>query len=99
MATLNKVNTSDKNLQILQDNIDKVLNQNPMGNGVVLGTPTTPISLAIGSNTFAHGLGRVPQYWTLLDLSAASTVYRTAWTATTISLTASAACNILLWLA
>lgn len=47
-----------------------------------------------GSVTAQHALGAVPTRWIVLDRDSAATIYRTAWTATTISLTFSAAANV-----
>lgn len=50
-----------------------------------------------GSNEIIHGLGRTPQLWVIADLNANITLYRTAWTKNTISLTASGPATISLW--
>lgn len=94
-----RIPTPDKNLQLIQDNVQRALDQSSaMANGTVLGSPTKRIALASGSNTLPHGLATPPQYWTLLDIDAAATVYRSAWDSKTITLVASAACNVLIWI-
>lgn len=56
------------------------------------------VSLATGSNQFAHKLGRLPQGWFFTDRNSAATVYRTAWTMDTLSLTASASLSGTIWI-
>lgn len=66
---------------------------NPVNSTHVLGG----VSLAVGSNTVNHGLGRTLQGWFLTDIQGAATVYRSApFNALTLTLTSDAAvvCNI-----
>lgn len=64
----------------------------PLLDGVLV-----PITLATGSNVFSHKLGRLPQGWFFTDRNAATTVYRTAWTADSITFTASASLTGTIW--
>ena len=54
----------------------------------------TPISLAIGNNTINHKLGRQPQGWFIVDITAASDIYRVSWSDKTIVLNSSALTTI-----
>lgn len=63
----------------------------------VLNGQFVTVALASGSNRVAHGLGRQPVGWMVVDTDAAVTVYRTAWSATTLDLTASGAVTVKLW--
>lgn len=51
--------------------IDPIL-RNPLNNITIL----KDIELVIGNNNIAHKLGRKPQGWIVLDINAASTIYR-----------------------
>lgn len=51
--------------------------------------------LAIGNNVITHGLGRVPVGWIVMDINAASTIYRSAaFNINTLTLNASAIATI-----
>lgn len=53
------------------------------------------IVLAIGNNVITHGLGRVPVGWIVMDINAASTIYRSsAFNINTLTLNASAIATI-----
>lgn len=49
------------------------------------------VTLAVGSRTVQHGLGRTPAGWRIIDIEAAATVYRSAWTEKTLTLVSDAA--------
>ena len=49
-----------------------------------------------GSVAVAHKLGRQPVGWSLVDITAAATVFRAAWDSKFITLTASAPCAVTL---
>jgi len=55
-------------------------------------------SLASGSNQLFHDLQRQPKGWLIVDRDSAATVYRTAWDNESITLQASAAVNIRLYI-
>lgn len=46
----------------------------PLNQMVVLNN----VALAIGNNVIKHGLNRVPVGWVIMDINAASTIYRSA---------------------
>lgn len=91
-----QINTTDQNLQFLQDNIAtalKPIQASPFVGGVLL----TGIVLATGSNAIQHTLGRIPKLWVIADTNAAQSVYRTSWNTELINLTASGAVTIAMW--
>jgi hypothetical protein len=49
------------------------------------------VTLAVGSRTVSHGLGRIPTGWRVIDIDAAATIYRSAWTDKTLTLVSDAA--------
>ena len=53
-------------------------------------TSDVSVSLASGSTTFAHKLGRQPVGWEIIDITCAAIVYRESWSSTQITLNASA---------
>lgn len=63
----------------------------PLNQMVVLNN----VVLAIGNNVITHGLGRVPTGWIIMDINAASVIYRSAaFNATTLTLNSSAIATI-----
>ena len=53
------------------------------------------VTLETGANIINHGLGRRPLGWSILDITSAATVYRSApFNPTTLTLTASAPVNL-----
>lgn len=53
-------------------NILDPLLKNPLNNVTIL----KDISLVAGNNTISHKLGRKPQGWIIVDINAASNIYR-----------------------
>lgn len=63
----------------------------PLNQMVVLNN----VVLAAGNNTITHGLGRTPTGWIIMDINAASTIYRSAaFNSTTLQLNSSAIATI-----
>lgn len=92
------INTTDKELQKIQDNITTAITgieAKPFLGGVLLSS----VSLSSGTNQIAHTLGKRPTLWVICDLSAAATIYRTASDTKFLTLQASAPCTISLWVA
>lgn len=89
--------TGNQDVELLQQNVKKfvkVLEDNPLLDGTFL----EGIALNAAANTVInHKLGRRPRGWILTDQSAAATVYRVAWTDKTLTLLASAASTVDLW--
>lgn len=91
-----RVITSDDTLNRVQDNITNTVNeleQETFSGGNVVSN----ISLVTGSNQIPHKLGRTPTRWVQLDLTAAITIFRTAWDANFIYLTASGPAIFSFW--
>lgn len=92
-----RVVTLNKDLDTFQTQLIKAL-QPITSNAILFGTPLLQISLASGANTFPHTLNRQQQGWFLTDGDASVTIYRSApFNATNLTLTASAACVVNLW--
>jgi len=82
--------TNEQNISTLDTEVNALqalpLNQMVVLNGVVL---------AVGNNVINHGLGRVPTGWIIMDINAASVIYRNAaFNATTLTLNSSAIATI-----
>jgi hypothetical protein len=99
-----KIQTQNQELNRIQDNIQNLANQlfagqTPQPTGPFIGgSILSGLSvLAASAVAFNHGLGRVPQVWTITDQGASAVVWRTAWDATTITLQSSADCTINIW--
>lgn len=90
------VNFNDKDLQLLQDNINKgfvQIQQSPFIGGSLIKS----VSVGTSPTVINHGLQRVPQAWVAVDQDTNTTVKRTAWDTNTITLQAGSACVIALW--
>ena len=94
--------TDNQDMELSQQNAKKfvkVLEDNPLLDGQFLGAVEfTAAALTIDIN---HGLGRMQRGWVMTDITstvAAPLIYRTAdWNDKTLTLTASLACEIGLW--
>lgn len=76
-SALTQFQTDDKDFQLMQNQWSAVLNpvlKNPLVNGIVV----SGIALINGDTVVNHKLGRTPQGWFLIDLTASATVYRNA---------------------
>jgi hypothetical protein len=90
-----KINFPTSDVQSLQENVAGVLDslvRVPVIDGVHV-----TATLASGSNRIAQTLQRIPQGWIIVDRDSAATVYRTAWDSKTMTLTASGAVTIKMW--
>lgn len=95
--SLARIQTPDKNIQLIQDNIDKAitpLQAIPMvGGNVIAG-----VSLMSGQdNQVAHKLGRTVRYFIIMNLNADSTVWQTGMSESYLTLQCSADCTVTLW--
>lgn len=78
-------------MQTLWSSILNPIITNPVMNGLTL----EGVKLASGSNVINHTLGRTQQGWFLVDQNSTATVYRSApFNDLTLTLTASAACTV-----
>lgn len=96
MKALAKINFPTQDVQSLQENVAGVLDplvRIPILDGVQFSAP-----LVTGSNRLAHPLQRIPLGWITVDRNGVATVYRTAWDSRTITLTASAAVTLQIWI-
>ena len=94
-----KLNLSDQQIQRFHDNVARGFAPliGETGLAILSGRFVTA-TLAVGVNKISHKLGRSPQGWTVTDINAAATVYRSAtFDAFTLQLTSSAICTITLW--
>lgn len=66
--------------------------------GTILdGVQLDGVSVGTSATAIAHKLGRQPRGWWVVDQDTAATVRRSAWDATTLTLIASSACTVSLW--
>ena len=76
MARLFKVQTTDRVVNQLQDNIANFIE--PIGDNVLLsGIILKNVALAVGSNTIQHGLGRLLLGWFIVRQRASASIYDT----------------------
>jgi hypothetical protein len=97
MARLFKVQTTDRVVNQLQDNIANFIE--PIGDNVLLpGIILKNVALAVGSNTIQHGLGRLLLGWFIVRQRASASIYDTQDTntsqTTTLKLTSSAVVTV-----
>ena len=93
-----KINSENREINLLQKNVEASLGPlvaNPLLNGSLL----TGVNLASGANSVNHKLGRVPRGWFIVSSSTADVVYGSVSSATdtTLTLTASGAITVSLW--
>lgn len=97
MAGFKRQVTSDRDLQLIQDNVANALaplQAQPMVGGNVV----TSVSLTTSTTAVPHGLNHTPQYFSILDLTANATVSRAqASDSRFIYLKASASCTATVW--
>jgi hypothetical protein len=90
MMQFRQINTPDKNLQLIQDNVQSAivqLSQTPFVGGVLLSSLQLTASAPV---TVAHGLGRAPTVWIVCGKNSNSNIWSTTATATTITFSCSA---------
>lgn len=85
-----------QDLMLLQNNL-AVIFRSIVDITILDGVYLTNVPLAT-TTTFTHTLGRIPQGYILCDVSAATTIYRKAWTASTITLVTSSSATVSLWI-
>lgn len=74
MGPFQRYQSTDRDLNQVQSNLANALNP-ILGNPLLFGFTLTGISLASGSNTINHGLGRTLQGWFLTGINAGVTIY------------------------
>lgn len=76
MAKLQRINTQDRVINMIQDNISNILeplSNVPLNSGQILQN----VSLTTGSNNVVHKLARRPLGWFIIRQRSAGTVYDT----------------------
>lgn len=76
MAKLQRINTQDRIINMIQDNVATIIepiSNVPLNSGLIL----TNVALATGSNNVAHKLERKPLGWFIIRQRSAGTVYDT----------------------
>jgi len=102
---LKRILTQDKNIQLVQDNIEEALiplQSSPMANGVLIKGVTL---VALQDNLIRHTLGRFPQIFFIGNLDSNATVWNPTSASinnqksnsSVINLRCSSACTIALW--
>ena len=97
MARVFKIQTTDRVMNQLQDNIANLLE--PISDNVLLpGIILKNVALAVGSNTIQHQLGRLLLGWFIVRQRASASIYDTQDTnqspTTTLLLTSSAVVKV-----
>lgn len=85
--------TNDVNLEKIQANTRSATQSsrsNPLNSGTIL----QGINLSAGSNVIPHKLGQKLQGWFIVDINAASSIYKTESNDKTITLNSSVACVV-----
>lgn len=95
--SFSSINTPDKNLQLIQDNITKTITP-VLAMPMVGGNTLTQVSLVSGQdNQIPHKLGRPSQYFLVIQQNANSNVWQVSADGTYIVLRCSASCIVSLW--
>lgn len=85
--------TNDVNLEKIQANTrsaTQAARSNPINSGTVLSS----VSLSSGDNQIPHKLGKSLQGWFIVDVNAASSIYKKSSNDKTITLNSSVACVV-----
>lgn len=89
---------ADDSVNRFQQNVKNTLDpitKTPIIDGILI----TGIVLTTTATNVPHKLGRQPLMWIIADQNTTTTVKRTAWDATTITLISGATCTVNLWVA
>jgi hypothetical protein len=95
-SALGNQQTNDVNLEKIQANTraaTQASRSNPLNGGTIL----SGVSLSAGDNEIAHKLGKSLQGWFIVDINAASSVYKKSSNDKTITLNSSIACVVSLF--
>lgn len=96
LTIFRKLRTTDRNLERIQSAISDAVN--PITRKLLVdGIYLEDLALSSGANTVDHKLGRELRGWIVCRRSNAETIYDTASDRTTLSLTASGAVTVSLW--
>jgi hypothetical protein len=89
-----KIVTQDVEVNLIQDRLARILAQ--IADDAFSDRRRVAATLVSGSNRVFHGLKRQPKGWIVTDRDSAATVYRSSWNTESLTLVASAGCNIVL---
>lgn len=92
-----QINTSDRELQLIQDNIEKAIGE-VINMALLNGRLVTAVDLASGNTSVEHKLDRVPQGYIVTDKNNAATIYTTSKDSKYLVLNSSAACTVSFWI-
>jgi len=87
--------TTDYELSKFQGYVKEFISQ-ISGNQFLIGQEFS-VALTTSGKSIEHKLGRVPTGWIVTDTDANATIWRTGWSAETISFDASATVNAKIW--
>lgn len=94
--TFNQINTADRDLQLIQANIEKAIS--PFIKAELLnGRLISGLVLAIGSNSVEHKLNRVPAGFLLADTNAAINLYTVSKDSNFLFINSSGAATVSIW--
>lgn len=81
---------------LLQHNTERGLRELP-GNLLLQGRLLEDVEITTGTAKVAHGLGRRPRGWLIVDQDASATIWRTEWDDKFIGFDASATVLVKIW--
>jgi hypothetical protein len=90
-----RIKSDDQDLMKVQVAVEQVVN--PIARVALLGGQTITVTLSAGTNKIQHKLGVTPSGWFVTDTTSAVTIYRTAWDQNFLTLNASGACTVDMW--
>lgn len=97
MKIFRRIQTADKDLMSVQNNVEQTLN--PVVKLALLnGTMIKGVGLTGTAQKIGHNLTRQPIGWFLMDVDQPVDVYRVGWNTTTITLQSTGACTVSIWI-
>lgn len=96
MRAFRRIHAKNPEIRLLQDSLREQFDD--LQNIPFLSGHLLTEDLLSGDTILLHGLGRQPLGWFIVDLADDVTVYRSAWSTTTLTLNASAAAtSVKIW--
>jgi hypothetical protein len=96
LKSFSQINTGDTDTKLIQQNIAQAV-AGAISSPLLDGRLIRDTALSSGANKIEHKLNRVPIGYILVDIDNNSTVYRTAKDKLYLTLTASAAVTVSIW--
>lgn len=96
LRALRKLNSPTPDLNKVQDNVELALRP-VLQSAILAGVQVNDVELTTSPATVSHTLGRQPQGWLLVGQNADARVWSTARDRNILTLQASAACTVSLW--